>query len=176
MNKDILKTVENRLYDYFEREELLEGSKLKIHKLQEQIKQIDEDIRGNNVMIEGEYKSITYGEKVQTSLDTTSYFEKEFVRAVERLEKEKVFKLGRISELKSEMRKLEEASIDIECNIDKLQEIDLKFIELKYKSKARLSVEEVANELNMSRSSAYLKRDKLIIEIAGWIGLQGLDF
>lgn len=165
MNKEILKEVEKRLYDYFDYEYMVKAIKLKINKLEEQIKQIDDDIKNNNVIIEEESRSITYGEKVQTSLECTSYVEREFIKAIDRLEREKVFKLARIGELKTELRKIEEEFSETECNIQKLSKFDLEFIELKYKSKPRLSVEEVSNELNMSRSCAYVKRDKIINEI-----------
>lgn len=165
MDKEILREVEKRLYDYFDHEYMVKGIKLKINKLEEQIKQIREDIKNNNVIIEEESRSITYGEKVQTSSDCTSYAEREFMKAIDRLEREKVFKLSRIGELKTELRKIEEEFSETECKIERLPQLDLEFIKLKYKSKPRLSVEEVSNELNMSRSSAYIKRDKIINEI-----------
>ncbi|MFL0248869.1 sigma-70 family RNA polymerase sigma factor [Clostridium neuense] len=173
MNKEILKEVEKRLYSYFEREYTVKGIKLKISKLEEQITQIEEDIKNNNVIIEEESRAVTYGEKVQTSLNYTSYAEREFVKAIERLEREKVFKLARIGELKAELRKVEEEASEIECNMHRLSKLDLEFIELKYKFKPKLSVEEVSNELNMSRSSAYIRRDKIINEIYSWICIPG---
>lgn len=169
MDKETFKNIEKRLYSYYEKEELIKTIKYKIEKLEKQIEQIDEDIKNNNVIIETDLKGISYGERVQSSSNGTSYMERELVKAIERLEREKDYKLASISDLKREARELEESSSEIEYNIKKLNEMDLKFIELKYKKRPRCSIEEVALELNMSRSAGYDKRDKLINYIGKWI-------
>ncbi|MBC2579696.1 sigma-70 family RNA polymerase sigma factor [Clostridium sp. DJ247] len=168
IDKETSKKIERNIYNYYEKKEIIKSIKYKIEKLEEQVKQIEAVIKGNNVVIEEGYKSITYEEKVQYSSDGTSYVERELIKAIERLEREKDYKLAKISDLKKEIREIEESFAEIEYNIKMLKDEDLKFLELKYKVKPKLSVEIVASRLNMSRSTAYDKRGKLINEIAKW--------
>ncbi len=168
MDKDMFKAVERKIYNYYEKEELIKSIRYKIEKLEAQIKQIDADIKNNNVNIEAGYSSIVWEERVQRSSDGTSFAERELVKAIEKLEREKESKLAKISELKAEIREIEEGFAEIEYNINTLKDEDLKFLELKYKVRPRLSVEIVASRLSMSRSAGYDKRKRLISEVAKW--------
>ncbi len=169
IDKETFRRTEKKLYNYYEQEEVIKSIKYKIEKLENQVKQIEQDIKNNNVVIEEESKSITYEERVQSSSDGTSYAERELVRAVERLEREKDYKLAKVSDLKSDIREIEETSAAIEYNIGMLSKEDLNFIELKYKVK--LSVEEVSDKLNLARSTGYNKREKLVYDIANWCNI-----
>ncbi len=48
-----------------------------------------------------------------------------------------------------------------------LNEEDKEFIWLKYKKK--LGIEQISDQLNMSRATGYKKREKIIKDIAHWI-------
>lgn len=169
IDKETFRKTERKLYNYYEQEEVIKSIEYRIEKLKNQVKQIEQDIKNNNVVIEEESRSITYEERVQTSSNGTSYVERELVRAVERLEREKDYKLAKISDLKTEIREIEDTSAAIEYNIGMLSKEDLNFIELKYKVK--LSVEEVSDELNLSRSTGYNKRERLVNNIANWCNI-----
>jgi len=169
MDKSLFRSTERKLYNYFEQEEVIKSIKCKIEKLEKQVEQITEDIKNNNVVITEESRSISYEERVQSSSDCTSYAERELIKAIERLETEKDYKLTKILDLKASMREIEESSYAIEYNIKMLSKEDYNFIELKYKRK--LSIEEVADELGMARATAYRKREELIEDIANWCNI-----
>ncbi|RXI38839.1 sigma-70 family RNA polymerase sigma factor [Clostridium tetani] len=155
------------LYNYFIKDDIVKSKKELIEMLENQINKLEEQIKTNNVKIEPELNmGISYDEKVQTSTDGASYAEKAVIRAVEGLEMDKAEKLEEVFKLEKDIMDIERESKIIELNIGMLSEEDKKFIEMKYKE--RMSVEEIAEKINLSRTAGYNKRDKIVENIIHW--------
>ncbi|WP_242957633.1 sigma-70 family RNA polymerase sigma factor [Clostridium cochlearium] len=161
------RNMERMLYNYFIKDEIIKSKKQLIQMLEKQIDKLEEQIKTNNVKIEPELNmGISYDEKVQTSTDGTSYAEKAVIRAVEGLEMDKAEKLEEIFKLEKDIMDIERESKIIELNVGMLSEEDKRFIEMKYKE--RMSVEEIAERINLSRTAGYNKRDKIVENIIHW--------
>lgn len=155
---------EEALFVYFGHDALIMGLNIKIEKLNNQVKQIENDIRNNNISISEESKSQTYEERVQTSSDGSSYAEREAIKAVEKLEREKETKKAIIASVNTEIRDIEINSMNMGPIIKKLYDEDHNFLKLKYGD--GLSVEEISDKLNISRATGYNKKTKLVNYIA----------
>ncbi|WP_243447850.1 sigma-70 family RNA polymerase sigma factor [Clostridium tetani] len=161
------RNMERMLYNYFIKDDIVKSKKELIEMLENQINKLEEQIKTNNVKIEPELNmGISYDEKVQTSTDGASYAEKAVIRAVEGLEMDKAEKLEEVFKLEKDIMDIERESKIIELNIGMLSEEDKKFIEMKYKE--RMSVEEIAEKINLSRTAGYNKRDKIVENIIHW--------
>ena len=161
------RNMERMLYNYFIKDEIIKSKKQLIQMLEKQIDKLEEQIKTNNVKIEPELNmGISYDEKVQTSTDGTSYAEKAVIRAVEGLEMDKAEKLEEIFKLEKDIMDIERESKIIELNVGMLSEEDKRFIEMKYKE--RMSVEEIAERINLSRTAGYNKRDRIVENIIHW--------
>ncbi|KAJ51082.1 putative DNA-binding protein YlxM (UPF0122 family) [Clostridium tetanomorphum] len=169
MNKEILKRTEKILYKYYYHIKTIEKLKNQVVILWKQKEDIEKDIQNSNITLEGGIRSVSYGEKVQTSFDSTSYAEKEAIRAIEKLEKELVYKNQRILKLHTRIRDIEVNIGDINYNINLLEEEDRKF--LRYKYGDNKSIEQISIIFNMSRATAYRKKDNLINHMASLIGI-----
>lgn len=161
------RNMERMLYNYFIKDNIIKSKKDMIEMLEKQIKQLEERIKTNNAKIEpGLNMGISYDERVQTSIDGTSYAEKAVVRAIERLEVDTTEKLEELFKLEKDIMDIERETKIIELNVGMLSEEDKKFIEMKYKE--RMSVEEIAEKVNLSRTAGYNKRDKVVESIIHW--------
>ncbi|WP_027624395.1 hypothetical protein [Clostridium lundense] len=169
MDKEILKRTEKILCRYYYHIKTIEKFKNQVVILWKQKEDIEEDIQNTNITLEGGIKSISYGEKVQNSFDSTSYAEKEAIRAIEKLEKELVYKKQKILKLHTRIREIEVIIGDIDYNINLLEEDDRKL--LRYKYGDNKSVEEISIIFNMSRATAYRKKDNLVSHMARLIGI-----
>ncbi|CAM3001019.1 sigma-70 family RNA polymerase sigma factor [Hathewaya histolytica] len=165
-DRELFRKTEKRLYDHFNREDIIKKKEELIALYSTQLKELESDIKNNNVRLDTGLKSINYDEKVQTSTIGTSFMEQELIKGITRLEKEWSFKQNKIEQLKKEIRDINELAITIESNINMLNDEDKRFIELKYKRS--LEVQVIAIKLNMSSATAFRLRKKLVYDIANW--------
>ncbi|WP_125154310.1 hypothetical protein [Clostridium rectalis] len=173
MNKEILKKTEKLVYRYYYYLKNIERLKSKVLILWKQKEEIEKDICHTNITLGEESRSIYYGEKVQISYDNTSYAEKEAIRAIEKLERELVYKKQKILKLHTRIRELEEQVEDINYNINLLEEDDRKF--LRYKYGENKSIDQISMIFNMSRATAYRKKDSLICYMGELIGIKNKE-
>lgn len=166
-DRELFRRTEKRLYDYFNKDNVIKKKEELIALYKSQLKELESDIKNNNVKLDSGLKSIGYDEKVQTSTNGTSFMEQELIKGITRLEKEWSFKQNKIEQVKKEIRDIKELAITIESNINMLNEEDKKFIELKYKE--RLEVQVIAMKLNMSPATAFRLRKKLVYDIVNWL-------
>ncbi|APC80358.1 putative phage protein [Clostridium botulinum] len=154
------------VYNYFKKEEVIKYKKDVIEVLKKRIEQLEERIKKTNVNIDHNLQAVPFGERVQTSSTGISYAERAIVQAIDRLIREQADKKQEILNLEEDISNIEKDSKAIEFNIRMLNEEDKEFIKLKYKQE--LSVEQIADELNMSRATGYKKREKIIKDIIHW--------
>lgn len=167
MEDELFKKTEGRLYRYYEGVKDLDKLELEITELKNQKETLIENIKSNNVSIEhGLNMGISYGEVVQTSSSGVCYAEREIIKGVERLERELADVIRMLFEKEARVREIKRNAISIGKNLDDFKEENKRFIELKYSEK--IDIPEIADILNMSRASAYRKREELVKSVYQW--------
>ncbi|KMT21579.1 hypothetical protein [Clostridium cylindrosporum] len=168
MNNELFRKVEARLYDMYKKIKMINCLKRECESLQEHADMIMKDIKRSNISIEAEmYLGIDYSSiNVQTSHNGDSYMDRELIAAITRLENEWRYVRRKLIKKHEKIREIERSILTLKNNIEMLSEENKRFIELKYGDKR--SIPEIADMLNMGRTTAYRKREELISDIAQW--------
>lgn len=169
IDKETFRKTESRLYRHFKQLKLIEKLKHKVLILWKQKEHIEKDIKNNNVTIEtGLNMGIEYGkERVQTSPTGSSYAEQEMIKAIDKLERELLYKKKKILKINTRIREMEEQSQDMQFNLSMLNEESKRYIEFKYGE--RRGIGWIANEMYAgARATAYRKREELVEDIVQW--------
>jgi len=169
IDKETFRKAEGRLYRHYNILQNIKFLELECEELEKQKERIRRDMRETNVTIEEESRSITFEERVQTSSSGVSYAERALMQEVEKLEKEWIFIRKKLLKKRIKIREIERQVFSLKNNITMLSEENRRFIELKYGDKK--SIEEIADSLNMARTTAYRKREELVEDIAQWCNI-----
>lgn len=168
MTKEEFKVVEKKLYDFYQKENIINSLQFKINAINKQIKQIEQKVKENKVNIDDDgLQAVNYSEKVQTTSNGLSYAEQVVIREIELLEKECIRKKEIRNRLEETLRDIELDNSILEYNINFLSEIDKKFLKEKYKK--HIPDWKIAQILHISQSSASRKKERLINNINSWI-------
>lgn len=167
MDKELFRKIEGQLYRYYYDIEELRRVKAEIKYINNIIDNLERKIKECSVKIDP-YQSGGYvEERVHTSIDCTSYVEKEITRAIEDMIREQAHMIRKLFKLECRERNLSYKIENMRSNIDMLKPEYKKFIELKYNQvKYNLGMRDIAIELNMGKNKAYDLREKLINNIA----------
>jgi hypothetical protein len=166
MDRNTAREIENKLRRYYESDKKINSLKKEIKLLDQQIEQIDNDLRECNIHIEPESKSPSFEERVQTSCDGTSYAEREVMRVTE-------LKIRRMTEKQLERERKKEQIDKIELDRIVIQDIvngyseELKLL-IEYKYKKRLNEVQISNKMNISQSQINKKKNKVLNDILRW--------
>lgn len=168
MDRELFRKTEGMLYGYYRDKNLLESVRKEIEMVRELIKIIENNIKTCNVSIDPYQGGAGEGERVQTSSSNSSYVEKEIIKAIDDMEKEKAQRTKKLFKLLCDERNLIYKIQKVERNIGMLNDEYKKFLELKYNRLPgeRMGMREIAFEMNMCKSKAYELREKLIENIA----------
>ena len=166
MKKELMNKTEEKLFKYY-------NDKKKIHKLErmsedleEQIKKIDNQIRNvhNYITLDTDLPAVGTGERVQTSISSSSYMEREMENEVTKLENRKVEKIKEKINLENKIMDIQSFIRSMETNLEYLSEEDKRLIEFIYGSKKKVPY--VADKLNMSVCTCYRRKDDILINIS----------
>lgn len=171
MEKDSLKRTEEKLFKYY-------NDKKKIHKLErmsedleEQIKKIDNQIRNvhNYITLDTDLPAVGTGERVQTSISSSSYMEREMENEVTKLEKRKVQKIKEKISIENNISDIQSFIRSMETNLEYLSEEDKRLVEFLYGEK--MKVPYVAMILNQAQATCYRRKEDVLENIADlmWI-------
>lgn len=164
LDKELFKKTEGKLYRYYQSKKKIYVLKNEIDSLDSTKETIEYDIRHANVAIDYYQNGTGIQERVQSSPTGSSYAETEMCKEIEKLEKEHLKINRKILKIKSKIRELEEFIRYMDNNIEQLGEEDKRFLELKYGDKKNLLY--ISIKLNMSKTTAYRKREELIDNIS----------
>lgn len=164
IDKELFRATEGKLYSYFRKKKEIEKLNYRIKELNEQIEEIESDIRNTNVKIDYYQPSIPITERVQTSSTGTSYAEGQIIKAINEMEKERANRIRIKLKLKAKIRETQNYITYMEQNLESLSEENKRFIELKYGDEADMIT--IANKMNMARTTVYRKREELVDDIA----------
>ena len=160
------KIIEEKLYNFFNKEKKIAALRYQIEILRKQIDRLDKDLRECNITIEIESSSLGFEERVQTSSNGTSYAEREVIRITDLKLKRKAEKEVEIEEFLALIDKIELDNAILEYNLQFINEEWHKLLELKYKDKK--SEQQIAIEMNMSQSQVNKIKQKVIFDIKRW--------
>lgn len=164
MDKELFRKTEGKLYRYFQSKKKIYSLNNEIANMEHRKEIIEYDIKHINVTIDYYQNGTGIQERVQTSPTGSSYAEMEMCREIEKLEREHIIVTKKILKNKAKIRELESFIEHMNENIGQLQEEDKRFIELKYGDKKNLLY--ISIKLNMSKTTAYRKREELVENIA----------
>lgn len=169
MDKELFKKTEGQLYRYYRYKKQINRMIRKTEILENQIQSVDNQIRNVHKYINIDPYQSGQGiqERVQSSIDGSSYMEKEMEGEVTKLEKEKC---NRIKAKLKEEYKIRDRQWFIrimDTNIEMLSEEDKRFIELKYGDEKEVPY--IAMQLNMAQATAYRHREELVENIADFM-------
>lgn len=164
IDKETFRKIEGRLYRYYENLREIEKLEFRCSMLEEQKERLRKDLRETNIEIEEESRSITFGERVQSSFDGTSYAEREVIRQIERLEREWKDTRRLILKNHAKINEMKRQNTDLEFALRLLSDTCKRFVKLKYKDEK--SLEQIGRELHMSKSTAHGWREDIAKAIA----------
>lgn len=160
------KIIEDKLYNFFNKEKKIAALRYQIEILRKQIERLDKDLRECNITIEIESSSPSFEERVQSSSDGTSYAEREVIRITDLKLKRKAEKEVEIEEFLALIDKIELDNAILEYNLQFINEEWYKLLELKYKYKN--SEVQISLEMNISQSQVNKIKQKVIEDIRRW--------
>lgn len=163
MDKELFKKTEGKLYRYYRAKKEIVALERKKENLEKQIKGIEWDIKNVHVNTSCYQGSMGIQEKVQSSITGESYFEKEIMRAIEKLERDKLEKIKRILKINSRLRNLDEFIKYMQDNLSGLSEECKKFVDLKYGDKKNILA--ISRLLNLGQATAYRMREEILENI-----------
>lgn len=166
MSRDRFKKTEDKLYNYFNKEQEIAALKFRIAVLKKHICEINEELKKCDVNIEIESSSPGFEERVQSSPDGTSYAEREVIRITDLKLKRKLSKEIEIEELKEKIENIELDNCILEYNLQYINKEWYKLLELKYKFKKNET--QISLEMNISQSQVNKIKQKAIVNIQRW--------
>ena len=166
MEKDSLKRTEEELIKYYEEKNKIHKLIRRVEDLEEQILKIDNQIRNvhNYITLDTDLPAVGTGERVQTSISSSSYMEREMENEVTKLENRKVEKIKEKINLENKIMDIQSFIRSMETNLEYLSEEDKRLIEFIYGSKKKVPY--VADKLNMSLCACYRRKDDILINIS----------
>ena len=107
--------------------------------------------------------------QIRPSSSGTSYAEKEIIKEIERLERERAKIIKQILKTKAKKRELENYISNMDFNINMLNEESKRFLELKYSDKAKVIA--IAQKMNMAVATVYRTREEIVDNIANFMNI-----
>ena len=163
MESDKFGKTEGRLYRYFENIRKIAALKEQNIELENRYESAEKDLRTSNFNFDVSIGSPGFEERVQTSCSGESTVEKQMFQQAERLIKEQKIIRKKQFRNTTQINELERNNIKVRVAIGMLEEEAKKLIYFKYNKK--LSMDSIAEELNISRRKAYTFRKDIIQEI-----------
>jgi hypothetical protein len=165
-DKKDLSEIENKLKNYFRKDPVIVAKNKQLEKIVKCIEELEQQMKTNNYNIPEESSSPTWGDKVQTSSNGTSYVERELMNIVSRKEVELGDWYKKKYSLESEIRQIEIDCAELETNISLLDEDNIKLLKMKYgDNKTDL---EIGYLLAMEQPGVTKRRRRLLEDIAKW--------
>lgn len=170
MDKAIFKKVEGRLYRYYKDIESIEMYSKELELLKNQLEVIEDDKRiFEYVRMEPESMNISYEEKFGGNGEFNSHAERELFKQVEKLKKEGQYIRRRIHKLEYNIREIKRNINSLEYAIGISSKTCKDFLEYRYKDK--LSLEEIADNMFLVKSTAIELRQRIIRSIADTLNM-----
>lgn len=166
MNNKTFKDMEQRLFNYFNKDKRLSVLNKRLEILEKQISEIEYKLKNIDVNLPEESRAIGYDERVQTSPTGESYAERTLLRITDKLLKEQSWKKEQVVNIEETIRNIEADNTFIEANIKDLRVEDQEFLKEKYKYGKKDW--QLGMKFGISQQAATERKKKLIENIANW--------
>ncbi|NFO86100.1 transcriptional regulator [Clostridium botulinum] len=170
MDKELFDKTEDQLKRYYRYKKQISKKYRKVETLEEQIKDIDNQIRNvhNYIILDVFPPSSGVGERVQASISGSSYMEKEMENEVTKLEKRKVEKIKQKIKTESKIMEMKNFIRMMDTNIEELREEDKRIIKFFYEDSKndKENVSYLTIKLNLSAPTVYRRKQVLVENIA----------
>jgi len=166
MSNKEFKDMEQKLFDYFNRDKRINVLNKKLRILKKQISDIAYKLKNIDVNLPEESRAMTYEERVQTSSTGQSYAERALMNITDKLLEEQSWKKEQVAEIEKTLRDIESDNIIIEDNIKDLRIEDQEFLEEKYKYGKKDW--QLGMKYGISQPAATDRKNKLLKNIANW--------
>jgi chromosome segregation ATPase len=152
--------IEEVLYEYYRKKKRIDSLKSKLIRIDNRIERLRKDIKECNVELDNPLKAIDYSREYVKSNSIVSSIERELDMAVDRIMRELELNLKEKYKVKGKIMNLEKQIENTETLLQKLNEEELRIIELRYNKE--LSYRQMEEELFMARSTLQRRKDKII--------------
>ncbi|WP_175412883.1 hypothetical protein [Clostridium sp. AWRP] len=163
MDDEVFKNMEQRIFNYFNRDKRISILNKRLEVFKKQIAEIEYKLKNIDVDIPEELRAVAYEERVQTSPTGESYAEKALMNITDRLLKEQTWKKEQVEDIEETLRNMEIDNAVIETNIKDLEIEDQEFLKEKYKYNKKDW--QLGMKFNMSSGGATKRRHRLIRNI-----------
>lgn len=168
MKNNEFRNTERKLYNYFDKDNLIHSYNNKIEYLKQKIVRLQDRLKNTDININVDIKAISYEERVQCSSEVASYAEKTLMSMVDLMGKEICDTEREIWELEMRIEKLKSDNRIIGENLNTLKNDYIKFIKYKYKEKS--SNKSIALKMCMSEASITRLKHQALKLIENWEG------
>jgi hypothetical protein len=169
-DKKDLSEIENKLKNYFLKDQKIKSYKLKIEVIKKQKAELDLQIKNNDIVIPIESSSPSFEERVQTTPTGMSYAERTMLNIIDKKIMESSNYQEDIYALESKIRRIEIDCAEIGENIKTLDEDSLKLLSMRYKDNKKDW--QIGQDLRMDQSTVTRKRMRILLDICkfeNWI-------
>lgn len=160
---DALKSIEEKLIHYFNKDKKIYVLNKKLEVLKKQISEIDYKLQNIDVNLPDESLSIRYEDKIQTSRSECGYAEKAMIKITDRLLDERAWKKEEIADIEKVLRAMESDSVTIDDKLSSIDPEDQEFLKQKYRYGKKDW--QLGMIFNMSQSAATKRKNKLLKNI-----------
>jgi hypothetical protein len=162
-DKKDLSEIENKLKNYFLKDQKIKSYKLKIEVIKKQKAELDLQIKNNDIVIPIESSSPSFEERVQTTPTGMSYAERTMLNIIDKKIMESSNYQEDIYALESKIRRIEIDCAEIGENIKTLDEDSLKLLSMRYKDNKKDW--QIGQDLRMDQSTVTRKRMRILLDI-----------
>ncbi len=162
-----LKEMEQKLYNYFNKDKRLRALNKRLDLLKSQISQIDYKLEHIDYKLPEESIQIGYEERVQTSPTGYSFAEKTLYSITDKLIKNKAYKQQQIADIEDRIMQIQEDNTIIEDNIKDLRDGDKEFLKEKFSGYGKTDWQ-MGFKYGISQPAATERKKKLLKNILNW--------
>lgn len=165
--KELFKDTEDKLYKYFNRDNITKGLNSQLSVLDKQIADAEKELKDcSYINIEEQSSSPSFDERVQTSSTGISYAESQIMKLTNiRLERMNRLKLER-EEILNQLNDLECIKAEMDWKINQLKDNYKSMLSMLYKD--RMNEVQISFKLHLSQSQVNKRKNKILEQIFMW--------
>lgn len=160
--------IEKKLYVYYENLQEINALEKEIQVLKSQDKRIEEILRTNKYpSLSTDLKAIGNDERVQTSPNGSSQAERQMIAMAGLFLKEQKSIRHKMTNKEMKLMKLKRSTISITTKLERLSDLEFKFVKYKYESK--LQFKDMLAKLHMTKNPYYNLKNSIIEKLEKWM-------
>ncbi|WP_143314251.1 hypothetical protein [Clostridium sp. HBUAS56017] len=160
--------IEKKLYVYYENLQEIDALEKEIEVLKSQDKRIEEILKTNQYpSLSTDLKAIGNDERVQTSPNGSSQAESQMIAMAGLFLKEQKSIRHKMTKKEMKLMKLRRSTISISTKLERLNELEFKFVKYKYGS--NLQLKDMLAKLHITKNPYYNLKNSIIEKLGKWM-------